>query len=159
MHYHLTKKKILVFEINSRIIDNLNLNLNNNNCKFFLYNKNISFINKKKNTKFFIRDNFLGTSQFFKTKDILNVKNIFYKNIKNIKNYDTLIIDAEGAEYNFLINCSVSDSILNDCLFNIVEVLTSELFVFKILSDVLSDVLLHELKLFSDSSYIESLFP
>jgi FkbM family methyltransferase len=109
--YHLTKKKILVFEINSRIIDNLNLNLNNNNCKFFLYNKNISFINKKKNTKFFIKDNFLGTSQFFKTKDILNVKNIFYKNIKNIKNYDTLIIDAEGAEYNFLINLNKLNNI------------------------------------------------
>lgn len=109
--YHLTKKKILVFEINSRIIDNLNLNLNNNNCKIFLYNKNIVFTNKKKNTKFFIKDNFLGTSQFFKTKDILNVKNIFYKNIKNIKNYDTLIIDAEGAEYNFLINLNKLNNI------------------------------------------------
>jgi hypothetical protein len=38
----------------------------------------------------------------------LNVKNIFYKNIKN---YDTLIIDAEGAEYNFLINLNKLNNI------------------------------------------------
>ncbi len=38
----------------------------------------------------------------------MNVKNIFYKNIKN---YDTLIIDAEGAEYNFLINLNKLNNI------------------------------------------------
>ena len=41
----------------------------------------------------------------------MNVKNIFYKNIKNIKNYDTIIIDAEGAEYNFLINLNKLNNI------------------------------------------------
>jgi FkbM family methyltransferase len=102
--YHLTKKKILLFEINNKIIQNLRLNLKLNECNFTLYNKNIIFKNNNKYTQFSIGDSFLETSQFVKNNNILNVENIFYNKIYKLKNYNTLIIDAEGAEYNFLLN-------------------------------------------------------
>jgi len=93
-----------LFEINNKIIQNLRLNLKLNECNFTLYNKNIIFKNNNKYTQFSIGDSFLKTSQFVKNNNILNVENIFYNKIYKLKNYNTLIIDAEGAEYNFLLN-------------------------------------------------------
>jgi len=102
--YSLTKKKILVFEINKSIISNLKHNLIKNSCEFLIYNKNVIF--SKRKIAFYENSNFLATSEFLKTKKILQVDNLFFNKIKNIKNYNTLVIDAEGAEYNFIINIS-----------------------------------------------------
>ena len=44
--YHKTKNDILAFEINKKIIKNLNQNLLLNHCKFKLYNNNLVFDNK-----------------------------------------------------------------------------------------------------------------
>ena len=66
--YHKTKNDILAFEINKKIIKNLNQNLLLNHCKFKLYNNNLVFDNKNSST-FYHTVNFLETSGYFKTKD------------------------------------------------------------------------------------------
>ena len=95
--YHKTKNKVLIFEINKKIIQNLKKNLLINNCKFRVLNKNLVF-NLKKKSSFYCTKNFLETTGYHKTKDKIIVENIYYKKIKNILSFNTLIIDGEGIE-------------------------------------------------------------
>lgn len=102
--FHKSKNKILVFEINEKIIKNLKNNLEINNCKFDLYSKNLVFNKKKKISEYFIEDSFLSTSQYSKQGIKKKVENIFYKKINNFDDYNTLIIDGEGVEEYFISN-------------------------------------------------------
>ena len=103
--YHKTKNTVLIFEINKQIIKNLKKNLLQNRCKFKLLNNNLTFDNEKK-SNFYITDNFLETSAYLKTKKKISIKNINYKKIKNLSNFNTLIIDGEGIEEYYLKNLS-----------------------------------------------------
>ena len=103
--YHKTKNTVLIFEINNQIIKNLKKNLLQNRCKFKLLNNNLTFDNEKK-SKFYITDNFLETSAYLKTRRKIFIKNINYKKIKNLSNFNTLIIDGEGIEEYYLKNLS-----------------------------------------------------
>ena len=103
--YHKTKNTVLIFEINNQIIKNLKKNLLQNRCKFKLLNNNLTFDNEKK-SKFYITDNFLETSAYLKTRRKIFIKNINYKKIKNLSNFNTLIIDGEGVEEYYLKNLS-----------------------------------------------------
>ena len=110
--YHKTKNKILVSEINKKIIPNLKSNLELNNCKFALLNKNFK-IGKFKNKfeKFFYSNSFIGTSKYIKTDKEFKVSNMNINKVKNFSNFNTLIIDGEGIEEYFIKNLSKLKSI------------------------------------------------
>ena len=61
---------------------------------------------KKKYENFFLNESFIGTSKYIKTKKILKIKNKSFNELKNISNYNTLIIDGEGVEEYFIKNIS-----------------------------------------------------
>ena len=103
--YHKTNNKVLIFEINKKIIRNLKKNLSQNKCKFEIYNNNLTFDNKK-NSIFYSSENFLETSSYFKTNKKILVKNINFKKVKKFFTYNTLIIDGEGVEEYYLQNLS-----------------------------------------------------
>ena len=96
--YSITKNKVIVFEINNKIIPILKKNLEQNKCKYKIYSKNLSLDNTKKNKNFFISNDFLDTSSWTKTKKKISVKNISYKMVDKKNFFNTLIIDAEGDE-------------------------------------------------------------
>jgi len=109
--YKISKKKILVFEINSKLIQNLKINLKLNRCKFLLYNKKLVF-KKEKKKKYFLNNNFLDTSsKLSNTKNYLVPDTIKIKNIKNYKSFNTLVIDAEGDELEYIKNISLVKNI------------------------------------------------
>tara|TARA_Y100000389_G_C17320848_1_gene442954 strand:+ start:70 stop:816 length:747 start_codon:yes stop_codon:yes gene_type:complete len=102
-----SQNKIIVAEINKNIIKNLKTNLENNKCKFQLISDNLIIGNKKKKYEnFYLNESFIGTSKYIKTKKILKIKNKNFNKLKNIKNYNTLIIDGEGVEEYFIKNIS-----------------------------------------------------
>ena len=101
--YHKTKNNVLIFEINKKIIKNLENNLLINNCKFKVLNKNLNLSNKRKSL-FYLNNNFLETSGYLKTRDKISVDNINFKKIKNILTFNTLIIDGEGVEEYYIQN-------------------------------------------------------
>lgn len=102
--YHLSKNKILVFEINKNIIKNLKKNLSLNKCKFNLITKNLT-LNKKSNySNFYLSNNFLANSLYLKTENLQKVGNINKNQIKNFDVFNTLIIDGEGVEEHFIKN-------------------------------------------------------
>ena len=101
--YHKTQNNVLIFEINKKIIKNLKKNILINNYKYMILNKNLS-LSQKKNSLFYFNENFLETSGYFKTKNKTMVDNIYYKKIKNFSNFNTLIIDGEGAEEYYIKN-------------------------------------------------------
>jgi len=104
LSYHLSKNKILVFEINHNIIHNLKKNLLFNKCEFDLFIGNLS-LNKKNNyDNFYLSNDFLATTQYLKTKNLQKAKNISKNKIKNFNKYNTLIIDGEGIEEHFINN-------------------------------------------------------
>ena len=128
--FHKSKNKILVFEINKTIINNLRNNLIQNNCEFSLFNNNL-VLQKEKETatsNYFISENFLGTSQYDKKGKIKKVENIYCKKIFNFKKFNTLIIDGEGIEEYFLNNLNKINHIhhiifeLHNNLFNLKKV-------------------------------------
>lgn len=101
----ISKKKILVFEINKEIISNLKKNLILNKSKFKLINKNLVFNKKDKFVFNSNSRNFLTSALKKKSSKNYFKKNIYYKNI-SLKYYNTLIIDAEGYEYEIIKNIS-----------------------------------------------------
>ncbi len=109
--YHKTFNPVLIFEINNKIIKNLKKNLLQNKCKFKLFNNNLTLDNKKKSTNFYLNDNFLETSSYFKTKMKITIKNIYHKRVKKLSNFNTLIIDGEGVEEYYIKNISKIKSI------------------------------------------------
>ena len=109
-----SKKKIIVFEIDKSICDNLSQNLCRNSCKFFLYRKNLLINNnffKKKYTYFFYHNNFLSNSVYRKSNKKFKVENIFSNNIPNFKKFNTLVIDAEGIEDYYINNIKFLNNI------------------------------------------------
>ncbi|MBK57191.1 MAG: hypothetical protein CMC84_07910 [Flavobacteriaceae bacterium] len=102
--YWYSRNKIIVFEINRKIINNLRKNLNYNKCKYKLFLKNLNFNKKEINKKFYLTKDFLSTSSKIKSKKFIKMKNLFYKNITDINQYNTLIIDAEGDEEYYINN-------------------------------------------------------
>jgi len=104
--FHLSNQKILVFEINNKILNNLNKNLKINKCIYKIYNRNLVLDSKNKNNKkrFYINDDFLSSSFYIKSKKPIMVKNLTLNNIKDFKSYNTLIVDGEGIEEYFIKN-------------------------------------------------------
>ena len=102
--FHKSKNKLLVFEINKKIIDNLKNNLTINNCNFDLFNKNLVLFKTKKKSNYYLGKSFLSTSQYDKNGKINKISNIETNKIKNFEKFNTLIIDGEGVEEYFLSN-------------------------------------------------------
>lgn len=102
--FHKSNHKILVFEINKLIINNLRKNLKENNCKFDLYNNNLVLKKHKKISKYFVGSSFLSTSQYYKKGKLNEVDNIHFNKVVGFAKFNTLIIDGEGIEEYFLGN-------------------------------------------------------
>ena len=101
-----TKNKILVFEINKKIIKNLKNNLMLNNCKFEIFDKNLTVAraNNKKFDNFYLTTDVFGNSMYIKKGMKTKINNISSSYIKNFKNFNTLIIDGEGIEKYYIMN-------------------------------------------------------
>lgn len=95
--YEKSKNKVLIFEVNPKIINNLKKNLEINRIKFKIFNKNLVFTNEK-NKKFYLSKDFLSTSSNILTSDSFLADNIKINKIKSFKNYNTMILDIEGGE-------------------------------------------------------------
>ena len=81
----ITKNKVLIFEINNKILKNLRENLKGNKIKFEILNYNL-LLNKKNIQKYYYsNENFLATSMFRKSKKKVRLKNILFSKVKNIK--------------------------------------------------------------------------
>ncbi len=109
--YHKSHNKILVFEININIKNNLINNLNLNNCNYKAYFENLTFDEKKSFSSFYLSKNFLASSNYLKTSSKVEVKNVYFKKIDKFKDYNTLIIDGEGVEEYFILNLYQLDHI------------------------------------------------
>ena len=106
--YAIVKRKIPVFEIDPKIIPFLKKNLKINNINSRIYNSFFYFYKKPRN-KFFIESaNFISTSIYSKNEincNYIKLNNFLsYKKLLKIEKcvYDTLIIDAEGYEYDLI---------------------------------------------------------
>jgi len=97
--YKKSREKVLIFEIDKKLIKNLNVNLAENKCKYKIYNNNLTIGKKiKKDEKFYFNEDFLINS-IYPNKGLKKiVKNISTNEIKKFKKYNTLIIDGEGIE-------------------------------------------------------------
>ena len=100
--YKLSKKKILVFEINQDLIFTLKKNLKYNKCIFKIFVNNLTINSKNKKKTFFLSNDYLDTTSKKKTKKKIEIKNIDYKKIDKKKKFNTLIIDAEGDEEHYI---------------------------------------------------------
>ena len=101
--YLKSKNKILVFEINKKIIPNLRKNLINNKVIFSIFNSNLVF-RKSKKKYFYLTNDFLSTSSKVKTNSKTLVKNLEKNRIRNFKYFNTLILDIEGDEEYYILN-------------------------------------------------------
>ena len=95
--------KILVFEINKKIIPNLEKNLTQNNVDFKIFNNNLVF-EKTENKTFFLSNDFLSTSSRIKTDSKVIVDNLESSKIKDFEKFNTLVIDIEGDEEYYISN-------------------------------------------------------
>ncbi len=103
----ITRNKVIIFEINKKILNNLKSNLLRNNIKFQIYNSNLLLNKKDKQNYYFSNENFLATSMYRKTSNKIKLKNIYHKKIKNLDNFNTLIIDGEGIERHYIENINI----------------------------------------------------
>ncbi len=104
LSFHLTRNKIILFEINKQIINLLKKNLTKNSVKFKIYNNNLTLNQSFKNNIYFENENFLSNSIYRTSKLKYSFKNIYYKKIKGFNSYNTLIIDGEGIEEHYIYN-------------------------------------------------------
>ncbi len=102
--YHLTKNKIILFEINNELISLLNSNLKENSVKYELFENNLVLNKSFKNKTYFKTENFATNSLYRKSKIKSFFKNIYFKKIKNFNLFNTLIIDGEGIEKHYIDN-------------------------------------------------------
>ena len=109
--YHITNNKVLLFEINKKIINLLNFNLKKNIVKFKLYNKNLTFNKNFVKKIYFETDNFLSNSIYRNSNQKKSFDNLYFKNIKDFKKYNTLIIDGEGIEEHYIYNLNKAKNI------------------------------------------------
>ena len=96
--FKLSQKKILVFEINKKILPTLKKNLKLNKCKHTVFFNNLKIGDSSKISIFYLSNDFLATSSKIKTLNKIIVKNINYSKVDRRNSYNTLIIDAEGDE-------------------------------------------------------------
>lgn len=101
--YIKSRNKILVFEINKKIISNLKKNLFDNKVIFKIFTKNLVFKKEEKKYYFFSKD-FLTTSSKVKSTKKKLIENIEVKNIRDFEKFNTLILDIEGEEEYYLTN-------------------------------------------------------
>ena len=101
--FHKSKNKILVFEINKTIINNLKKNLIENNCKFVLFNNNLVLQNEPKTSNYFTSEDFLSTSQYDKNGKLEKVDNIHSKKIFNLEDQNRIIV-SNNSEADFIID-------------------------------------------------------
>ena len=104
--YHKSNNKVLVFEINKKITDNLKYNLELNRCEYNIYDKNLTINEEEKFSDFFLSQNFLLSSKYLKTSETTKIENINYSDVKDIESFNTLIIDGEGIEEYFIYRIS-----------------------------------------------------
>ena len=102
--YHLSKNKVLVFEINKKIISNLRENLRLNKCEFEIIENNLSLDKKEEYEDFYINKDFLASSKYLKTTNLQKIKNITKEELTDFDIYNTMIIDGEGIEEHFINN-------------------------------------------------------
>ena len=103
--YHLTKKKILVSEIDCSMIPTLKENLKFNKCEFKIIEGNLTTEKKRDYEEFFISKNFTENSCYKNSGEKkVKIKNIDFSSIENIKLFNTLIIDGEGIEEQYIQN-------------------------------------------------------
>ena len=118
---YIVKKKVPIFEVDSRIISILKKNLKTNNIKSIIYQSLFYINNKPKLNRVYLSHNFITTSLYsLLKKDNEKYKNINLRNsIVSIKSlskehkcvYDTLIIDAEGYEYDLITDINKNSNI------------------------------------------------
>ena len=95
----------MVFEIDQKLIKNLNDNLIKNNCEFQIYEKNLILGKKTKNNEeFYINEDFLCSSKYLNKGKKKVIENISSDEIKTFEQYNSLIIDGEGIEEYFIQN-------------------------------------------------------
>ena len=73
--YKISGNKLIIFEINSDLISNVNKNLILNNCKFKLYKENLVIFKNEKRKKFYLTKDFLATSSRIMTNKFILQKN------------------------------------------------------------------------------------
>jgi hypothetical protein len=101
--FNKSKNRILVFEVNKKIIPNLKKNLINNKVEYKIYNNNLVY-KKTKDKFFYFTNDFLSTSSRIKTKEKIIIKNLEEKKIKRFNLFNTLILDIEGDEEYYILN-------------------------------------------------------
>jgi hypothetical protein len=99
--YHLSKNKVLSLEIDKSLKSTIKKNFFLNKIKYELIFKNIVF--NKNNLKSYLKlkNNFLENNKYNKYGKKIIVDNIYYKNLK-LSEYNTMIIDAEGFEFEII---------------------------------------------------------
>ena len=110
--YHLSKNKVLSLEIDERLKSIIEKNFLLNKIKYELIFKNISFNKKKLKSYFKLKDNFLENNKNDKYGKKIIVDNIYYKDL-TLSEYNTMIIDAEGYEFEILTKVKKLKSIKN----------------------------------------------
>ena len=100
--YKLSKKKILVFEINKNLLPTLKKNLSFNNCDYKIFKNNLTINAKNKKKTFYLSNDYLDTTSKKITKKKIDVRNLEYNKIDKKKYFNTLIIDAEGDEEHYI---------------------------------------------------------
>ena len=101
--YNKSRNKILVFEINKKILTNLKSNLDKNRVEYQIFDKNLVF-EKTKEKFFYLSNDFLSTSSKTETNKKILIKNIEINKINNFKKFNTLILDIEGDEEYYILN-------------------------------------------------------
>ena len=107
----ITGNKIIVFEINKKIIPNLKKNLNNNCSNFKIYKGNLLLNKRDKFNFYYSNRNFLASSLYRKDGVKKKIKNYWYKNLTDLSKFNTLIIDGEGVEKHYIENIKVLKNI------------------------------------------------
>tara|TARA_B100000035_G_scaffold312421_1_gene323843 strand:- start:1012 stop:1725 length:714 start_codon:yes stop_codon:yes gene_type:complete len=107
----ITGNKIIVFEINKKIIPNLKKNLNNNCSNFKIYKGNLLLNKRDKFNFYYSNRNFLASSLYRKDGVKKKINNYWYKNLTDLSKFNTLIIDGEGVEKHYIENIKVLKNI------------------------------------------------
>ena len=107
-----SNNKVLVFEINKNIVENLITNLEQNNIQYDLYQKNLILNLQHDQKKFYYADRyFLNNSMYIKSSKEVVLENINKDQISDFDKYNTIIIDGEGIEEYFIKNISLLKNI------------------------------------------------
>lgn len=133
--YKKSLNKIVVFEIDKSIIKNLHKNLKDNSCKFKIIDKCLEFNQTSKSIKFYLNDDFLCNSKYEISKKPINIKSISHHKINDFNKFNTLIIDAEGFEYDYIKNLNKVKNI-NHVIFELHNNLLSTKKIKKIFEDL-----------------------